>query len=74
MGICNKIKLFRVKCGDMTQQDLAKKVGCSRQTINSIEKGKFKPSIELVLKLSRAFNCKVEELFSLDGDRNKKDE
>lgn len=67
MILVNKIKLARVKNGDLTQQELADKVGCSRQTINSIEKGKFKPSIELVLKLSMALDTKIEELFYLEA-------
>lgn len=69
MILVNKIKLARVKNGDLTQQELADKVGCSRQTINSIEKGKFKPSIELVLKLSKVLETKVEELFSLESEQ-----
>lgn len=68
MILVNKIKLARVKNGDLTQQQLADKVGCSRQTINSIEKGKFKPSIELVLKLARVLDTQVEEMFYLDTE------
>lgn len=72
MKLSNKIKIARVKNGDITQQQLAEMVSCSRQTINSIEKSKFNPSIELVLKISRALKTPVEELFSLteDGDDN----
>lgn len=68
MILVNKIKLARVKNGDLTQQELADKVGCSRQTINSIEKGKFKPSIELVLKLARVLDTQVEEMFYLETE------
>lgn len=63
MKLKNNIKLARVKADDITQQQLADLVGCSRQTINSIEKGKFNPSIELVLKLAIALKIPVEELF-----------
>lgn len=66
MKLKNYIKLARVKADDITQQELADRVGCSRQTINSIEKGRFNPSIELVLKLSKALNANVEELFILE--------
>ena len=72
MILVNKIKLARVKNGDLTQQELADKVGCSRQTINSIEKGKFKPSIELVLKLSKVLDTKVEEMFYLETEEENK--
>jgi putative transcriptional regulator len=71
MSLTNQIKLARVKNGDLTQQDLADLVGCSRQTINSIEKGKFKPSIELVLKLSKVLKTPVEELFQLSDQESK---
>lgn len=57
---------MRVTNGDLTQQDLADKVGCSRQTIHSIESGKFVPSVELVLKISKVLSCKVEDLFQLE--------
>jgi len=68
MKIVNTIKLHRVKCGDLTQQQLASLVECSRQTIISIEKGKFKPSIELALKLAKALAVRVDELFFLSED------
>ena len=61
----NNIRLYRVKF-DLTQDDLSKKLGVSRQTINAIENNKYFPSLELGLKLSKIFECKVEDLFSLD--------
>jgi putative transcriptional regulator len=48
-----------------TQADLAGRVGVSRQTINSIETGRFEPSLGLALKLARLLEMPVEELFSL---------
>lgn len=65
MNIENKIKILRVTQGDLTQQNLADAIGCSRQTIHSIESGKFVPSVELALKIAKTLNCKVEELFQL---------
>jgi putative transcriptional regulator len=50
----------------MTQEELSIKLGVSRQTINSIENNKYFPSLELGLKLSKIFECKVDDLFSLD--------
>ena len=61
----NNIRLYRVKF-DLTQDDLSKRLGVSRQTINAIENNKYFPSLELGLKLSQIFECKVEDLFSLD--------
>ncbi|MBL7557414.1 MAG: helix-turn-helix transcriptional regulator [Bdellovibrionaceae bacterium] len=64
----NRVKGFRALQGDLTQQQLADKVGCSRQTIISIETSKFVPSVELALKLAVALNVKIEDIFSLEED------
>lgn len=58
----NRLKVLRAE-NDMTQQDLAKAVEVSRQTINAIEKGKFDPSLVLAMKLSRLFKQDIEEMF-----------
>lgn len=50
----------------MTQQELANRAGVTRQSIISIEKGKYKPSVELALKLAEVFGVRVEDLFSLE--------
>lgn len=64
----NTIKVERAK-KDMTQQDLAEKVNVSRQTINSIEAGKYVPSTVLALKIARIFGVGLEEIFELEkGD------
>ncbi|MMZ71410.1 hypothetical protein D1872_347870 [compost metagenome] len=47
----------------LTQEDLAKKLGVSRQTIISIEKGKYDPSIKLAFKIAKYFNVKIEDIF-----------
>ena len=53
----------------MTQDNLARMAGVSRQTIIAVEKGKFKPSVKLALKLANILHCTVEELFELEeGD------
>lgn len=49
---------------EMTQQELADKVGVTRQTIMSIEKGKYSPSLELAFKISEVFNKPLEEVFT----------
>lgn len=64
----NSIKVERAK-KDLTQQDLAEKVQVSRQTINSIEAGKYVPSTVLALKIARVFEIALEEIFELEeGD------
>lgn len=60
----NKIKFLRTE-KNMTQEDLAKKVGVTRQTIIAIEKNKYIPSLELSFKISSFFNKKIDEVFNL---------
>lgn len=60
----NSIKVERAK-KDMTQEDLAKLLGVSRQTVNSMEKNRYAPSTILALKLSAIFECSVNEIFQL---------
>ena len=62
----NKLKEFREK-KEWTQEKLADKSEVTRQTIISIEKGKYVPSLELALKFAELFNCKVEDLFKIRG-------
>lgn len=66
----NKLKELREKAG-MTQEDLAVRAGVSRQTIISLEKGKYNPSIILAYKLSRLFELTIEELFLLNESGDK---
>ncbi len=63
----NRIKVFRAM-HDLTQEDLARRVGVSRQTINSIEKGKYVPSVLIALKIARVFNVNLEEIFYIEGE------
>jgi putative transcriptional regulator len=61
----NKIKVFRAM-NDMTQEDLAVKIGVTRQTILAIEKGKYVPSLDLAFKIARYFGVNIEEVFEYD--------
>lgn len=63
----NTLKVQRA-IKDLTQDDLAKRIGVSRQTINSIEKGRYVPSTVLALKLSAIFEISVNEFFTLEKD------
>jgi putative transcriptional regulator len=65
MGVANRLREIRDE-RRWTQADLAARVGVSRQTINSIETGRFEPSLGLALKLARLIGVPVETLFSLD--------
>ena len=63
----NRLKVLRAE-QDWTQEDLASRVGASRQTINSIETGKYDPSLPLAFKLARLFGRPIEEIFEADKD------
>jgi len=61
----NNIKVERAKL-DFTQEEIANKIGVSRQTINAMEANKYVPSTVLALKLAAVFQTKVETIFQLD--------
>lgn len=61
----NTIRIERA-IQNITQQDLAEKIGVSRQTINAIESNKYVPSTLLALKMARLFQKKVEDIFTLE--------
>ena len=61
--IRNNIRRLRFENGEMTQQQLADKVGVTRQTIIAIEAGKYAPSLPLAFKIARAFEVPLEEVF-----------
>lgn len=63
----NRIKVERAE-NNLTQQQLADAVGVSRQTINTIEAGKFVPSTVLALKIAKVFNKPLEEIFILEDN------
>ncbi len=67
----NRVKELRARYG-FTQSDLGKQVDVTRQTIAFIEKGEFSPSITLALKLAKALQTNVDELFWLEEDGNEK--
>lgn len=64
-GVRNHVRRHR-RLRELTQQDLADQVGVTRQTIISIEGGKYNPSVGLALRLAEAFDVPVEELFQID--------
>nr|WP_310687970.1 helix-turn-helix transcriptional regulator [Aliifodinibius sp. S!AR15-10] len=59
----NKIRKLRFNHGEMTQQELADRVGVTRQTINAIEAAKYSPSLELAFRIAEVFNVSLEEVF-----------
>ena len=69
MKLGNNLRRCRFDRNEMSQEDLAKEIGVTRQTIHSIEKGKFVPSTLLAFKLARFFKKPVEELFFIIDDK-----
>ncbi|HEY7331129.1 MAG TPA: helix-turn-helix transcriptional regulator [Gemmataceae bacterium] len=63
----NRIRRLRFDHGEMTQQELAERVGVTRQTIIALESGKYVPSLLLAFRLAAAFGMKVEDVFQYEG-------
>jgi putative transcriptional regulator len=70
MGGCisNIVSTLRIEKG-VTQEDLAEKIGVSRQTVIAIEKGNYTPSVLLALKIGRFFNMPVEKVFKITYEK-----
>jgi putative transcriptional regulator len=63
--IANRVKVLRTARG-WTQEQLANAVGVSRQSINSIERNRYLPSLELALTFARVFDCPTDDIFQLE--------
>ena len=64
--IINRIRRLRFDHDEMTQEELSKKVGCTRQTIIALEQNKYVPSIELGFRVTNAFGVPIEEVFQYE--------
>jgi len=62
----NQVRRLRFEHGQITQQQLADKVGVTRQTIIAIESGKYAPSLPLAFRIARTFDVTVEDVFQYD--------
>jgi putative transcriptional regulator len=62
-NISNRIRELRFEHGEMTQQELADRVGCSRRTIVLLEQAKYVPSLSLAMDIAHLFGAAVEEVF-----------
>ena len=71
MPLLNNVRRFRFESGEMSQQELAQRVGVTRMTIYSMEKGKYVPSTLLALKIAKVFGASLEDVFYLDDDEIK---
>ncbi len=66
--LTNRVRRLRFDNGEMTQQQLAEKVGVTRQTIIAIESGKYAPSLPLAFKIARAFGVVIEDVFQYESE------
>ncbi len=67
--IKNRIRRLRFDHNEMTQEELANKVGCTRQTIIALEQNKYVPSIELAFRVAKAFGVPLEEAFQYEDSQ-----
>jgi putative transcriptional regulator len=63
LPIANQIRRYRFEANEMTQAELAEKIGMTRQTVAAIEAGKYSPSLEAAFRIARAFGAKLEDVF-----------
>ena len=61
--VTNEIRRLRFHMGEMTQQQLADRVGVTRQTVNAIEGNKYSPSLEVAFRIARVFGVSLEHVF-----------
>lgn len=66
LKITNQIRRLRFDAGEMTQADLAARVGVTRQTIMAIEAAKYSPSLELAFLIARAFDKPLDQVFQFE--------
>jgi len=66
--IKNRIRRLRFDHDEMTQEELANRAGCTRQTIIALEQGKYVPSITLAFQIARAFEVALEDVFQYDEE------
>jgi putative transcriptional regulator len=70
--IHNHIRRLRFEAGEMTQQDLADRVGVTRQTIIAIEAAKYSPSLDLAFRIAHAFGRRLEDVFEFEQAKRRK--
>ncbi len=69
--ISNRIRRLRFDHSEMTQEELANRAGCNRQTIIALEQGKYVPSLELAFRIAGVFGVALEEVFQCNTNKNK---
>ena len=65
--VSNQIRRLRFEAGEMTQAELAQRVGVTRQTIIAIEQGRYSPSLEMAFQIANAFHVTLDEVFRYES-------
>jgi putative transcriptional regulator len=71
--IHNQIRRYRFEAGEMTQQELGEKAGCTRQTIGALEQGGYVPSLLLAFRIARVFGAVGEDVFGFEDGEGEMD-
>ena len=69
-NVTNSLRRLRFANGEMTQADLAKLIGVTRQTIIAIEQGRYSPSLEMAFQIARIFNVSLDDVFHYPDNKN----
>lgn len=68
--VTNGIRALRFAAGEMTQAELAERVGVTRQTVIAIEQGRYSPSLEMAFQIARVFGVGLDDVFSYQPEEN----
>ena len=66
--VANRVRALRFAAGEMTQAELADRIGVTRQTVIAIEQARYSPSIEMAFKIARVFNVGLDDVFQYPDD------
>ncbi|MFF2549817.1 helix-turn-helix transcriptional regulator [Nocardia sp. NPDC058058] len=69
--VTNSIRALRFSNGEMTQGELADRIGVTRQTVNAIEQGKYSPSLELAFQIARVFRAPLDDVFDYPEEESR---
>lgn len=64
----NRVRALRATCGDMTQAELAQRIGVTRQTVIAIEQGRYSPSLEMAFQIARVLGVPLDQVFQYPDD------
>lgn len=67
--VTNRIRALRFGAGEMTQADLAERIGVTRQTVIAIEQGRYSPSLEMAFQIARVFGVGLDEVFEYQEEQ-----